>query len=132
MFFKSPACKYKNTAMAKLMRPCHCRFFFLYIFFFVLLFIRSAKIESPTAAAFNIGIAEIAGQTLASHGAERERIDDQTLGVDSARFDGRARVNALSVETGVFAGTFSVGSASCLDYRWLFCWIHFIFSVYLT
>jgi hypothetical protein len=43
------------------------------------------------------------------------------LSVQSARLDDRARIDALAVEAGMFAGTFSVGSATTLNCSWLFC-----------
>ena len=77
--------------------------------------------QSPTAAAFNIRIAEIAGQTLASHCAQRKRIHDQTLGVQSTRFDDGTRVHTFAIEAGVFARTFTIGSTTAFDGSWLFC-----------
>lgn len=67
------------------------------------------------AATFDVRVSKEAGQTLARHGSERQRVDDQTLGVYSARFDDRTRIDTITVETSVFAGTFTIGCTSALD-----------------
>ncbi len=76
---------------------------------------------SPTASAFDVGVAKEAGKTLAGHSAQRQRIDHQTLGIDAAGFYDGAGINAFVVETGVLAGTFGIGSAARLDERPLLC-----------
>lgn len=60
------------------------------------------------ASTLDVGIAEIAGQTLASHGAEWQRVDYQALGVFTAWLDYGARIDAFSVEAGVFARALTV------------------------
>ena len=76
--------------------------------------------RSLTTSALDVGVSEIAGQTLAGHCAERQGIDDQTLSVDTARSDDRTGIDAFAVEASVLAGTFRVRGTTALDDR-LFC-----------
>ena len=52
---------------------------------------------------------------MAGHGAQRQRVDDEALGVDSARFDDLTRLDAFAIEAGVFGRTFAIRRAARLS-----------------